>query len=367
MRYCPLPYLILFMTFAVLTACQRDGVGTDYHTEAFEFYGEYNGAIGNNGEHNYFICLADDTFDAQGAAKPGASYYYFDIFSSPSVPGSDITVPPGRYVLGVPGATNVGTFTPNYSLFVGNDRSGKPIELTFSNGILNITLTEAGMYEFTAELTDLTGMTHYVHYIGPAVLSDNSQGIIDGYQPLASDLDIQAHAANATLYDMDGLGDGISNVILSFTDMELDAEGYAIPPGSILNIDCYMRLTDDGRIPAGIYDIAADWGQRDSTLSPGEEINGQLVGTLVEHYDDNSNAYLGLITEGSLYIMNSAGLQYDIMYVFHTDTGYEITGNYNGSLDLITATAASIAKDRPSLHRPVPSPLTRQHYKVRMR
>ena len=365
MRHYPLPYLILFMTFAVLTACQRDGVGTDYHTEAFEFYGEYNGTIGNNGEHNYFICLADDTFDAQGASKPGASYYYFDIFSSPSVPDSDITVPPGRYVLGVPEATNVGTFSPNFSLFVGNDRSGRPIELTFSNGILNITLTEAGMYEFTAELTDLTGMTHYVHYIGPAVLTDNSQGIIDGYQPLASDLDIQAHAANATLYDMDGLGDGISNVILSFTDMELDAEGYAIPPGSILNIDCYMRLTDDGRIPAGIYDIAADWGQRDSTLSPGEEINGQLVGTLVENYGDN--AFLGLITEGSLHIIDSTEIQYNITYVFHTDTGYELTGSYHGPLNLASASTASISKDGPGLHRPVPSPLTRQHYKVRMR
>lgn len=365
MRYCPFPYPILFLAIAVLTACQRDSDGTDYHTEAFEFFGEYNGSIGNNGEHNYFICLADDTFDARGAAKPGASYYYFDIFSSQSVPGSGITVPPGRYVLGVPGATNVGTFTPNYSLFVGDDRTGKPIEIAFTNGILTISITETGTYEFEAELTDLTGMTHYMHYVGPVALSDKSQGIINGYQPLASDLNILAHAANATLYDMDGLGDGISNVILSFTDMDLDAEGYAMPPGSILNIDCYMRLTDNGRIPAGLYGITADWGQRDSTLSPGEEINGQLVGTLVENYGDN--AFLGLITEGSLHIIDSTEIQYNITYVFHTDTGYELTGSYHGPLNLASASTASISKDGPGLHRPVPSPLTRQHYKVRMR
>ena len=240
--------------------------------------------------------------------------------------------------------------------------------MRFSNGILRIDGDDFGYYEIEAELTDMAGMTHYVHYVGRVDIIDRSQGVVGGYQQLAQDLNIQAHAANATLYDdMEGLPGGISNVILSFTDMALDAEGYAIPPGSILNIDCYMKLTDEGRIPAGTYDISPDWGQQDFTLSPGEVINDMIVGTVVENYDSDENAFMGFITEGSLYIMNSTGLEYNIMYVFHTDRGYEITGNYNGPLDLNRASMTAARADSHGLHRPVPSPLARPHYKVRSR
>ena len=222
-------YLILLLSVTALASCNIDGESYDYYTETFELYGEYNGGIGVQGEYNYYICLTNAT-DGNEQQGPGTSYYYFDIFSTQGTPdrNGEISLPSGTYTLGVRGATAIGTFTPDYSYYTGSDRYGDHIELGFSNGILRINGDDRGYYEIEAELTDMAGMTHYVHYVGPVEITDRSQGIINGFQQLAQDLNIQAHAANATLYDnMDGLADGISNVILSFTDMELDNEGYA--------------------------------------------------------------------------------------------------------------------------------------------
>lgn len=368
MKHCPSLYLILLLSLTALASCKIDSGSYDYYTETFELYGEYNGAIGNNGEYNYFLCLAEDTFDEQGYAKSGVSYYYFDIFSTQGTPDEtgSVPVPAGTYTLGTQGTTNTGTFTPNYSIFVGNDRYGDHIELGFSSGIIKITCNGPGYYEIEAELTDMAGMSHYVHYIGRATAEDNSQGIIDGYLPLETDLDIQASTANATIHDdMEDIADNsVSNVIFSFTDMALDSDSYAIPPGSILNVDCYMTLLPDGSIPEGTYSIAADWGKRASTISPGEEINGQLVGTLVENYDGSTNACLGFILEGSLQITGLTSSVYSITYVFLTDEGYEISGSYSGLLEL---TKPVKPQSGTRLHRPVPKPRSSSYYTVRTR
>ena len=43
-------YLILLLSMTALASCNIDGESYDYYTEAFEIYGEYNGAIGVQGE-----------------------------------------------------------------------------------------------------------------------------------------------------------------------------------------------------------------------------------------------------------------------------------------------------------------------------
>lgn len=367
MKHSPVLYLILLLSLIATASCKIDSKDYDYYTETFEFYGEYNGAIGNNGEYNYFICLAEDSFDEHGYAKAGVSCYYFDIFSTQGTPehNGTVQIPAGTYTLGTQGTTNPGTFTPNYSIFVGNDRYGDHIELGFSSGIIRITCNGPGYYEIEAELTDMAGMTHYVHFLGQATADDSSQGLIDSFLPLGQDIDIQARAANATLHDnmKDITDNSLSNVILSFTDMDLDSYSYAIPPGSILNVDCYMTLLPDGSIPEGTCSIAADWGKRTSTISPGEEINGQLVGTLVENYDGSTNVCLGFILEGDLQITCTASCIYNITYVFLTDEGYEISGSYSGPLELTETVVTTQSGTR--LHRPVPKPRSSSYYTVR--
>lgn len=84
MKHLRTPYLILIAAVAALAAasCAKER-STDYDTEMLEFAGNYYGAIGNNGEHCYYICLS----------TPGALYYYFDIFSTAPSDASLITIP----------------------------------------------------------------------------------------------------------------------------------------------------------------------------------------------------------------------------------------------------------------------------------
>ncbi len=361
------PYLLLLTAIvaAAAVSCRKDN-SADYNTEALVFYGDYNGAIGNSGECNYYICLSDIGFGDDGSLLPGGRYYYFDVFSTAAADLKHITLQEGTYSLGPWGETAVGTFTPNYSLFEEASRYGGTLQLTFTSGILTVSRNGSN-YTFEAELTDVAGMTHHVHYSGPTAFTDYSTGVTD-YLPLEQTISIQAKAAMGSVNDdMEGLGDGISNVILSFTDMNTDADGYTIPPGSILNIDCYMRLTEDGRLPGGHYHVTPEWGP-DSTLSPGEVNLDQIYGTVVEYYDAQGSAYLGLITEGSLHIINSAELSYNITFAFTTNLDYEVAGNYYGPLDLLPYQNTSVSKAPAAgkrLHRPVSCPTTRSHFSVK--
>lgn len=368
MKHLRTPYLILIAAVAALAAasCTKER-STDYDTEMLEFAGNYYGAIGDNGEHCYYICLSDKGFSNSGELIPGALYYYFDIFSTAPSDASLITIPTGLYTLGARGTTAVGTFTQENSIFVQTGRYDVPVELVFSEGHLEIDRDDNGRYTFEAELTDVAGMTHRLHYTGPAVLTDYSQGT-GTYLDLNTDLNIQAIQAMAIDTEIPGLGQDISNVILSMTDMSSDAEGYVIPPGSIINMDCYMVLTEDGRIPEGRYDITDNWMTEDSALSPGETIDGYYVGTLAEHYDDGGHAYLGFVNSGFMTVSHTEDSGYSVVFDFSTTTGNKVTGRYSGPISIqpagTPATASRSAADS-RLHRPVFNPMTHSHYTVR--
>lgn len=339
----------------------------DYVLEAAVLSGEYNGNIGNDGEHNYYIHLSDKGFSADGKSISNGNYYRFDIFAPGPVRPDIITIPTGRYVLGTKNATVCGTFTPELSSYFINGPCGSPeTVLAFSHGTLDITCKD-DIYTFEAMLTDISGMTHRLHYTGPAVLTDYSQGT-GTYLDLNTDLNIQAIQAMAIDTEIPGLGQDISNVILSMTDMSSDAEGYVIPPGSIINMDCYMVLTEDGRIPEGRYDITDNWMTEDSALSPGETIDGYYVGTIAEHYDDGGHAYLGFVNSGFMTVSHTEDSGYSVAFDFSTTTGNKVTGRYTGPISIqpagTPATASRSAADS-RLHRPVFNPMTHSYFTVR--
>ena len=367
MKSLRIPYLILAAAAVLLAAasCKKER-STDYDIVALDFTGVYNGAIGNNGECNYYICLSDQGFSTSGEPVPGASYYYFDIFSSAPTELSQITVPTGLYTLGARGATAVGTFTPDYSRFYQSGRYDVPTELVFSDGYLEVNRDDSGRYTFEAELTDVAGMTHHLFYSGPATLTDNSPV---EFKDLNTDLNIPAVNAIASKTDMPGLDQDISNVIISLTDMSSNQQGYVIPPGSIINMDCYMTLTQDGRLQEGRYTISPDkWGEEPLTLSPGEtSTNGYYVGTIAEHYTDSKTGYLGFVNDGFMTVQNS-GSEYTIRFEFKTTTGHSVNGHYTGPITIQSESATAAGTDTGAagrLHRPVFRPMTHSHFPVR--
>lgn len=354
---------ITSLTLLAIASCKPEKE-VDFNFEATNFYGEFNGDIGSSGEYNYYIHLSDKGFSPDGTSLPEGTYYRFDIFSTAPQYTDRLTVPTGKYVLGTKGATVCGTFTPDYSLYYVNGSNGtSDIQLIFSSGTLNVTC-ENDIYTFEAHLTDVAGMTHHVKYTGQAVLADNSMNTGQDYLPLDKDLEIAGDSLLATDY---GTVEGFHNIILSITDMQADEDGTVTPPGSILNLDCYMSLDEDGILP-GKYGISELWGLKDFTLSPGEKSNGQYVGSLVENFE-NGQAYLGFITSGEMDLERTgtgSTVSYSISCSFTTGSGNTIQATYNGPIVLTKAQPSPAAAPTGNISaRPILNPMTRAQFHTR--
>ncbi|HIZ88295.1 MAG TPA: hypothetical protein IAC03_09120 [Candidatus Coprenecus pullistercoris] len=358
------PCAALMLLLAVFS-CRPDKEA-DFNLAAAHLDGEYNGPIGNDGECNYYIHLSDKGFDAEGNSCPGGTYYRFDIFSHEPADTSDITVPTGRYTLGTRGSTASGTFTQDRSMYFVNGTSGSSgIQLIFSQGVLDISCND-GTYTLEAELTDVAGMTHRVRYTGDMKILDHSSGTGTNFLPLDRDLYIYSDHMAATDYGQVE-GRDIHNIVLSMTDMPSDKDGNIVTPGHIISMDCYVTFTEDGLIKAGNYEISQYWGTQDFTLSPGEIVNDQFVGTIAAFYDNGYKAYLGLLSSGTLSIShdNSADtVAYDLEFEFRTQDGYMVTGSYSGAIDIVNAGTVPEAElySRASLSRPVSNPMARTHF-----
>ena len=145
----------------------------DYEFEMTAFSSYYYDSFGNNGEINYYTWISDLPFSDDGYTQVGGNYYLFDIFAAP---GSGYAIPVGTYTLGVPGATDAGTFTPDYSqyLYQGDGETTASVEAYFTEGVLEVS-AEGDIYTFDAVLTDEYGETHHVVYTGPAVVEDEPE------------------------------------------------------------------------------------------------------------------------------------------------------------------------------------------------
>lgn len=327
----------------------------DYYTEASEFHGHYNGPIGEDNGHDYFICLSDKGFDADSSYIPGVFYYYFDIFSDSPSARESIMIPEGHYVLGSRDKSIKGTFTPNYSIFVECTAAGNSRQVTFSKGHLEVSHRD-GLYLMEAELTDAAGMTHYVRYEGPATLSDESYNTVTEYKTVDTDIEIEATNVAASAYEGPA---GNSNVLLSLTDMQPDGEGYALTPGSIVNLDCYMTLTKDGGIRPGQYRLTTHWSP-DFTIAPGEMQDGYILGTTVEHYGTDGSSYLGFISDGEVTILRE-DQTYTVTFTLTTINGRQVSGSYSGPLD-VRKNHSQMPK---TYTRPVHNPMARAQFQTR--
>ena len=360
LRILPLLAAVLILS---AVSCRKEKKA-DYIFEAVDFYGEYNGSIGTDGEHNYYIHLSDKGFDSEGRSLPEGTYYRFDFFSSAPSSTDRITIPAGQYVLGSKGASVQGTFTPEHSLYFVNGSSGNSeIQVIFSYGTLEITC-EGDTYSIEADLTDITGMTHHISYKGPAELTDNSMHSRLDYLPLGTDLHMESDSLIAVDY---GTVNGFHNIILSITDMPSD-DSRITPPGSILNMDCYMSVDEYGILP-GRYELSEVWGIQDYSISPGEESNGQYVGSTVEYFEQDSSL-LGLIESGMLdlkrFESDSLTTSFTMDFEFITASSDTIRGTYSGPITLsetpLATLPASVSANTSS--RPVFNPITRSHFSL---
>lgn len=305
----------------------------DYTTECTFMTGVYYGTqYGINGEHNYFTTFSDMELLEDGA-QAGGTYYAFDLYAAAAPENQDNPLPAaGTYVMGEPKGTADMTFTPEYTYAFKSTTEGEIVfEVDFTEGTLTVSY-EGDTMIAEASMVDETGKTHYIIYTGVAEY-DKQSGGSGGDVTLTQDLNIEASAGAATYVTGDE-GDGVMEVQLSFTDMEVDFFGYVTPPGSRLYVDVLMPYDEDGNIAAGDYTVRTPTTEL-FLMYPGEYVNYMgmtfTLGTYVSYIDQSENTFEGLIDEGTMRISGTPG-NYTVECTFTTVEGYSVKCSYAGNL-----------------------------------
>lgn len=305
------------------------GVEYDYEFEMTEFMGYFYEAYGNDGEDNYFVWFSDTPFDANGYVEVGGTYYLFDMYAAP---GTGSTIPAGTYTLGTEYETAAMTISSDMSMYLyqGADETST-VALSFTEGTLEVT-ADGGTYTFDAVLTDTEGKTHHVTYTGPAGLEGEDPDPDPDPEPgdggLSGPVDFVASLAAAG-YASDE--NGVMAVTMQFTDMEVDSEGYVIPPGAMLTAEVYMPFNEDGKLALGTYEVADTY--EEYTVATGIDFYGYTLGTYVVHYPDENTYETGLISSGTMEITGSRDFDlYTITCDFTTAEGVSVKCTYSGNM-----------------------------------
>lgn len=308
-----------------LNVIQNGAVAYDYEWEMSEFTSTWYGDMyGINGEHNYYTWLSDMPF-VDGSTQTGGTYYLFDIYAPAPEDESAPQIPAGTYTLGELEATAEWTFSPDYSKAIRYNDSGLEWSADFADGTLTVSY-DGGTMTMEAFLTDNEGKLHHLTYTGEGICIDDSAGGSGG-SGFGEDVDFNASLGIAAYAADNGT---LMEVIFQFTDMELDGEGYVIPPGTLLAVDALMPLDDEGNIATGTYTVSDS--QTEFTLFPGEDYYGYMYfGTYAQNIVSNEESYVSLVTGGTMEITGGDG-NYTITCDLIGSDGYKISCSWSGEM-----------------------------------
>ena len=297
----------------------------DHELTATVFTGELYDNMANNGEANFYTFLSDMPFDSDGYADIAGTYYLFDIFAPASALETE-ALPAGTYKLGEPDATEEMTFGIDYSCVYLPGEDGRRY---LTDGTLVVTV-EGDTYTFDAVLTDETGATHHVTYTGPTEYSYSPGGGGDEptYNAISEPVDIEASLAVAT-YASDA--NDVMTVTFQFTDMDVDDEGYVIPPGAMFTVEAYLPYNEDGKLAIGTYEVNNTYDEY--SVSPGYDFYGYTLGSYAVKYQDATTYEVGYVSAGSMSITGSRDFDlYTIKCDFTTIEGVSIKCRFEGNL-----------------------------------
>lgn len=292
------------------------GMAADYDTELTGFYGVFYENYGVNGEDNYLILLSDKAVSG-GSMQLGSTNYILDFYvASGSTSGRELTA--GTYTLGVSQETKPMTIGMDDSLYMKYSEDGSATQLSFTNGYVEVSL-EGDIYTIDGVLTDNEGKVHHFVYTGT------------GFPELPESIEVDATMAAAG-YVADS--NGVMEVQMQFTDMQLNTNGSLVPPGSLVILDMFMPLDGDGEITAGKYSVSENAGQS-MTVTPGFEYGGYLYGSLIQHAPDQVWINNYLFVSGSVDISEGSNTgSYKVLCNLVTEDGISVTCTYEGPLSV---------------------------------
>lgn len=293
----------------------------DYVFNATIASGAYYGDQYSNepGQMNYSVCLSDREVTEENIL--GGNFYFLDIFASEPEDLANVRVPEGTYTLGQSGTTSIGDINPDYTYAYYTDPAdGNTYEANFSEVMLTVSY-DGDNALYSAVLTDTDGQTHYVTFSGKAVI-----GLDLPERKLDRDLDFTASYTSASyLYHY---GD-ILEVGLDFTDMEIDADGKMVPPGSWIVVDMIQPYNEWGMLERGYYPVKST-PEEPFTVVPGDS----WYISYAIYVDEYGTMHRDNITGGSMTIEMSDPDTYNISCDFTTESGYTAKCTWTGYIEI---------------------------------
>lgn len=266
------------------------------------FYGDL---YTDSGEQMYCIDISTLGFEEDSA---GAHYAYYKIalFSDKAYDDvDDIQLPDGIYNIGEPGATEIGTFSPDESRYFtsGSDSTGCGAVI---GGSLSVS-TEGGQKLIEGVLETEDGYTHYIHYCGETDIELYNAG----YKPADFDYKVK-----------EGLLGGISHIhgsgdlmLVRLLGLEKSSES---EPQAFYYFDLYSPADTSGIVP-GTY-----------TVSDSREAFTVLPGRIAD-------IGLGGYFERSYVLIDLGYMDFAAAYITGGTMTFEKDGdNYIVDMDLVT-------------------------------
>ncbi len=235
---------------------------------AQNFRGTYYGDKKSPGIANYNFFLSDVGLGRGGWMLPYGQYYRINLFGDVADQNEPLRVPDGEYVFAENTKDEEGNDTPvrdkgtfsDYSsrYFETIDGGKTEVNQRFTEGILKVFSKSGGVQVFDLEVTTEDGVKHHVVYEGVTSSFDDESGKLD-YIPmdiLSEDVtDLVLTRSDAMYY---GTDNGVSSLWLQFFDMDVDRNGFPVPPGNKLDLVVTSPEIRGNHLPAGKYRISAD-------------------------------------------------------------------------------------------------------------
>lgn len=131
---------------------------------------------------------------------------------------------------------------------------------------------------------------------------------------------------------------GVMNVILVFTDMEVDGWGSETGPGNRISVDSYLPFDLDGNIGPGEYELTSYAGEPFTcTAGWSEEYDGWIYayGTYLDIWADQYGYDCEYVfwTSGTMTVSGS-GDSYDVTLDFVSQNGETLSCSYSGPIEI---------------------------------
>lgn len=281
---------------------------------------------------NHYVVLSnsDMKYDSDGQCLPAAPGYaiYLDFYTDKT--GNSETLPEGEYKFAFERDDHKCLIENTLGLLT--DENMETATLTCLVGKVVVSKSSDN-YDIKIEMTDVDGNEYEFAYTGPLVFKDATPP--DLFSPLDKDVDIMPDYTKAQ-HLKDPFFPEVDVVSLSLSTVALDEEGSLTGPGEMVHLMLVTDVVPDPEFPflyPGEYNAGEDMLM--NTFLKGEIVMSMyLDGSYYLSVDDESNIKVGLLSSGSVNIVEESLGSYNVSGDLTTAEGKKVSVSYTGPINV---------------------------------